>query len=181
MSVIIEAINVIVTSARIDAQYPGGIDQYERDCPNWTYCADGHIARVGFMSPDDVSRFVDGLVAKGLTFHDGQQFIDIAVIDQNQGPMALCPWLEFGLHLGGFRYATLKGKDPNPIVAPPGWNPKRSAELHFVANDEISERLVPLARDGSADVLLDTTRGREVHIERVYPERKPTTRNTDES
>ncbi len=171
---------MIVASSRIDAHYPGGIDQYERDCPNLTFCADGYIARVGFMSPEDVSRFVDGLVAKGLTFHDGQQFVDIAVVDQNEGPMAPCPWLEFGVYQGGLIYATLRGTDPNPIVAPPGWNPKQSAELHFVANDEISVRLVPLARDGSVDILLDTKRGNEVHIERAYRERKPTTRNTDE-
>lgn len=180
MSVIIEAINVIVAAARIDAQYPGGIAQFERDCPNGTYCADGHIVRVGFMSPEDVSRFVKHLEARGLTFYDGQQFVDIAVVDQNQGPTAPCSWLDFGFHFDGFKYATLKGQDPNPIVGPAGWDPKWPVKLTFVANDEIAGRLVPLAREGSADVLLDAKRGREVYVNRAYLDRSPMTRNSDE-
>jgi hypothetical protein len=102
MSVLVEGISVIVQESTLTRLYPGGVEQYESDCPNATFCRDGYITRVGFMAPPDVKRFVQQLVSHGLQFHDAVEFIDIAVVDQHQGPTSKCRWLEAGKHPAGF-------------------------------------------------------------------------------
>jgi hypothetical protein len=84
MCVLVEAISVVVPIAVLEKKYPRGAAQYERDCPNGTYCADEHLTRVGFMVPGDVGAFVERLSRLGLVFQlDGRSKAAI------QGPGAL--------------------------------------------------------------------------------------------
>src|SRR5262247_1626246 len=102
MSVLVEAINVIVRKETLERKYPGGLEAYEGNCPNKSFCADDYLTRVGFMHPTDVAEFIDRLVSLGFVFHDGEKFADVAVVDQRVGLTAPCHWLEVGRFTDGF-------------------------------------------------------------------------------
>lgn len=85
MSVLVEANSIIVRRDALERAYPGGAAAYEVDCPNQTFCADAHLTRVGFMTPDDVSIFIERLEERGLTSFDGKRSVDIAVLVQGEG------------------------------------------------------------------------------------------------
>ena len=95
MAVLIEAISVVVRREVIDSRFPGGWDEFVCEVPNNTLCTDGQLARVGFMSPEDVREFVMMLGMGGLTYLEDGKAIDIAVVDHQRGPMADVDWLEF--------------------------------------------------------------------------------------
>ncbi|MEW6077428.1 MAG: hypothetical protein AB1724_06440 [Thermodesulfobacteriota bacterium] len=95
MAVLVEAISVIVRRDAIDAKYPGGWKAYVDAAPSETLCYDGKLARVGFMAPHAVEAFITRLTANGLTYLVGDEAQDIAVVDQQRGPMTKCEWLEF--------------------------------------------------------------------------------------
>ena len=65
MAVLVEAISVVIRLETLAEKYTGGVDQYAQDCPNGTFCMDGNIVRVGFMSPDDVNAFIGNLERLG--------------------------------------------------------------------------------------------------------------------
>lgn len=165
MSVLVECISVIVRRESLERTYPGGARGYEALCPNRTFCADEHLTRVGFMTPADVGMFCEHLERHGLVFFDGAQFVDIAVVDQHQGPTRPCDWLSFGKHVAGFTLAWLRGTSPGAMSAPVGWSIANTDRIHF-APDE-SGRLVPIGRDGKLDVFLDLATGKEVYVGRT--------------
>lgn len=167
MGVLIEAISVVVSTSILQAKYQGGVARYERDAPNRTFCSDSHLARVGFMAPPDVRAYVDRLRELGLTFHNGSEFVDIAVVDQVHGPTSLCPWLQCGRHPMGFAMAWLRGTSPSPMAAPRGWTIEQSSQLHFVSNDDSSSRSLPLLREGMVDSVLDYATGKIMYVGRT--------------
>lgn len=126
MSVLIEAISVVVRVSTIESRYPGGMEQYVADRPNQTLRFDGHLARVGFMSANDVGTFVERLRRAGLVFFEEGRFIDIAVVDQREGPTATCDWLEFTTDPGGPSVAWLASTAPGALSTPRGWTPDQS-------------------------------------------------------
>jgi hypothetical protein len=96
MAVLAECLSIIIPVRTLEERYPGGVGRYELSCPNQSFCRDEHLARVGFMSPADVERFVASITAtSSLTLLEGGVFVDIAVVDMFFGPTAPCPWLEF--------------------------------------------------------------------------------------
>jgi len=96
MAVLVEAISVIVRKDSIGEKVKGGEARFQTLIPNATYCDDGELARVGFLSPDETKVFIDELIETGLTFIDDGQCVDIAVCDQQRGLTMACDWLEFG-------------------------------------------------------------------------------------
>ena len=118
MSVLIEAISVIVRNQTIDSRYPGGVTGYAADCPNHTFCSDGRLARVGFLSPRDVRFFVEMLESHGLMCRQGWASVDIAVVDQNQGPDPCCLWLDFGHRSDGTAQCWPAGEEVAVIPGP---------------------------------------------------------------
>jgi len=79
MGVLVEALSVIVPVSLLEKKYPGGVESYRKHAPNGTFCTDSHLTRIGFMTPTDVKDFIDSLQAAGLVFHDGKQFVDVAI------------------------------------------------------------------------------------------------------
>lgn len=67
MTVLIEAISVVIRADRLLDVYPGGWDAFRNDVPNATMCADNELVRVGFMTPQDVEDYVGKLSDIGLT------------------------------------------------------------------------------------------------------------------
>jgi len=66
MPVLIEGISVVVRASAILSKYAGGWPAFEALVPNRTLCADGELARVGFMVPEDARAFAERLAQGGL-------------------------------------------------------------------------------------------------------------------
>lgn len=96
MAVLLEAISVVIRRSVIDARYPGGWNAFVEAAPNATLCADDHIVRIGFMEPAHVEDFVIALEPHDIVFVADDAARDMAVIDQQHGPLVKCDWLEFG-------------------------------------------------------------------------------------
>jgi hypothetical protein len=124
MSILIEAISVIVRNEALASHYPGGVSGYAADCPNHTFCSDGRLARIGFLSPRDVRFFVEMLESHGLVGQHGAASIDIAIVDQNQGPDPCCLWLDFGHLPDGTAYCWPAGEEAGSLAVPHGWQPR---------------------------------------------------------
>lgn len=167
MSVLVEAISVVVPTAVLEKKYPGGAAQYERDCPNVTFCADEHLTRIGFMVPGDVGEFVERLSRLGLVFQRDGRSADIVVVDQLHGPTTLCDWLESGRHPDGYSAAWLAGTEPGALAHPPGWTPAQSAAMNFVSNESARDRLQVLANEENLETVLDYETGKQVFRGRV--------------
>ena len=94
MSVLIEAISVVMRIEAIERYYPGGLAALEEAPPNGTLCYDNSIARVGFMTPFDTKNFVERLEKMGFKHLIGDSAKDLVTVDQREGLLTRCDWLE---------------------------------------------------------------------------------------
>ncbi|MFN0098939.1 MAG: hypothetical protein ACKVS7_09720 [Gemmatimonadaceae bacterium] len=166
MTVLVEAISVIIRIPTLEKKYPGGLFAYERDCPNGSFCIDRHLTRVGFMAPDDTRRFVERLQKLGLEYLRDGEAVDLVVVDQLYGPTSRCRWLKAARHPDGFAFAWKARTVPGSFAYPDGWSPAQSAALDFAGEEEAAERLMTLKREKGFEVALDFKTGREVVIAR---------------
>ncbi len=95
MAVLAEGISVVVRRESIETKIAAGWDRFRYLVPNARLCFDEDLARVGFMDSPAVSEFIHRLESEGLTFLDGEQAVDLAVLDQQRGLMTPCDWVEF--------------------------------------------------------------------------------------
>ena len=151
MGVLVEGISVLVRKDSIEQKVDGGEARFRLHIPNATYCDDGELARVGFLTPTDVGTFIEELEEIGLVFMNEGQFVDIAVCDQQRGATAECEWLEFAhLPVDGGKVGVawiyegermgfgvhLPSKSMS-VSTPPGWRFKDSLsdKFQFVPDD----------------------------------------------
>lgn len=174
MAVLVEALSVVVRRQAIDSVFPGGWAGFVRFVPNRTLCADGELARVGFMSPEDAKRFVDLLEGRGLRFLAEAGAEDLAVVDQLRGPTCRASWLEFGsIELKpGQKVAAcrLAGSEEEHIACPEGWTYESSLSNRFtyVPGDTADGGRLQFRRsDGGVDVYWDPDQKREVYMGRT--------------
>lgn len=95
MAVVVEGISVVFRLDAVDRVASGGCAALDALIPNATFCSDGELARVGFLSPANTEAFVNELKARGLQFVVAGKCKDIAVVDQQHGLTMPCDWLEF--------------------------------------------------------------------------------------
>jgi hypothetical protein len=175
MAILIEAISVVIRVETIEEKYPGGLIYYEKDCPNATFCADGFLTRVGFMTPDDVGTFIESLESHGFVVFDSEaeeeEFLDLVVVDQMTGLTRPCKWLSYDRHPDGYAFAWLTGEEPGELTTPEGWDLENSlSKKHeFVPSDEVGGRLRFLRSEEAVDVFRDESTGEEVYIGRFGP------------
>jgi hypothetical protein len=100
MAVLADAIYVIIRVDSIEAKFPCGWDAFTGWVQNSTLCVDREVARVGFMSPDDTTSFIDELEERGLQYLESGHAIDIVLTDQRRGFAASCNWAEFAAFRG---------------------------------------------------------------------------------
>jgi hypothetical protein len=182
MSVLIEALSVVVLRTSIEDRYIGGWTAFEGHVPNATLCTDGSLVRVGFMGPPDAQAFIAELEGDGLRFLVDGIATDLAVVDQQEGPLNPCRWLAFGqlqLESGGtvaMCWLADGEASPGVLATPPGWEfeGSLSQQFKFVPADEIAHRLQLLRKnDEGKDVYLDLDTGHEIYIARTSEEEEP--------
>lgn len=174
MAVLVEGISVVIQAEAIDQNFPGGWEAFKEIVPNRTLCADGEVARIGFMTPVDVQTFTARLEENGLTFRTEGRAEHIVVIDQMRGPMITCDWIEFGRvdwKGDGTPVAAcrLVGTKVREIVTPPGWvyEDSLSASFGFKPAGHEERGLQFLRHQNDVDVYLSTLTGKEVFVGRT--------------
>jgi hypothetical protein len=181
MAVLLEAISVIVKRKSIDGKITGGWLRFIEAVPNGSLCTDGELARVGFMTPTDVTQFLQTLEDIGLTFlTDEGSAVDFCVVDQLRGPTTDVDWLEIaklkidehGNHVSACwlfegpreSYGIHMKSLSMQIATPIGWNYEDSLSKHvnFIPNEEVNNRLQFLRHEDGIDVYWDNETGTEV-------------------
>lgn len=168
MSVLVEAINVIVCKETLERKYPGGLLAYERECPNETFCADDHLTRVGLMSHVHVQKFIDRLVSFGFVFYNGEKFVDVAVVDQTIGLTAPCDWLQAGKFPEGFAGCWLAGTEDTWTAFPNHRTPQDMLATNMWLPAQGEQEFVGHA--GNLTVFRDTKTGRLSYTARAFDE-----------
>lgn len=168
MSILIEAISVIVRNEALASRYPGGVGGYAADCPNHTFCSDGRLARVGFLSPRDVRFFVEMLEFHGLVGQHGAASIDIAVVDQNQGPDPCCLWLDFGHLPNGTAHCWPAGEEAGRLAVPHGWEPGLLDAFEHVPGEPFTRRIRYLRTEDNLDWFQDRSTGQLIGVGRTF-------------
>jgi len=181
MSVLIEAISVIIRRDAIEKKVAGGWSRFIEAVPNRTLCADDDLARIGFMNSDDMFAYVHRLEALGLQFVEGRKHVDIAVVDQLKGlnPEWKCDWLDVinveqsktGISVVVGR---LTGSTSFRIALPDSWKYEGSMSQKGgrVSATEAQDRFQFLRHENNLDVYLDRETGREVYHGRSDSEGK---------
>jgi hypothetical protein len=188
MPVLAEATSVIVKNSSINEKFSGGRNKFLSTIPNNTYCSDNELHRIGFMSPNDVERYIDILLGGGLEFIRENKFIDIAVVDMLRGPTIDCEWLGFSrskffsgldqyIHAEDEFSIVWQSSDSNSneiptddkntcnIVVPDGWNPDKAIYgSDFVSNEKFEKELVELDNDNGVKKYLFAETGKIVYI-----------------
>lgn len=137
MSILIEAITVVVRVEAIERGLKGGLKAFEAASPNPTFRCDGYLAAVGFMTPTDVEVFVRSLEREGLRHIRNGAGLDMAVVDQIHGPSAPCAWLDFLTDGQGNMTACLRGAPAQPLAAPPNWVPGRKLSFRIGSDRDL--------------------------------------------
>jgi len=159
--------SVVVQLKTLTARYPGGVDAYAADCPNRTFCSDGELCRVGFMSWADTEAFIESLARCDI----GLQSDTLAIIREDKGLLQPSGWLEFK-RIDGTPMAGLAGSGFDRLVAHPGWTP----DHHNVLTTEAELQEKHLLRDeGGVATYRDRSTGEVLHVGRALtdaPHRK---------
>jgi Tetratricopeptide repeat len=177
MAVLIEAINVVIQLETLRERYPGGIEAYQDACPNRSFCADDHLARVGFLQPSEMERFAGKLEEIGLVAIKDGACADFAIVDQVQGPIAPCSWFEWGRHADGFNLCWLAGTKPGSVVVPQGWTLEDSLNIDAIVPRDASRDRdgLEFVREGDElDVFRDPETGKEVYMSKMAAPSPPT-------
>lgn len=124
MAVVIEVLSLVLRVDRIAQLFPGGWLAFEDQVrAHPSYCNDGELARLAFLTPGDVDALAGDLRAAGLRVED------MAVVDQDTGPVTPPEWLEFyhvDLSTGGPKrpvpVVRVKGSTQTRTVFPRGWS-----------------------------------------------------------
>jgi hypothetical protein len=172
MGVLIEAENVVICNTTVEQRLPGGLAEYERRCPNRTFCTDGRICRVGFMSADDIREYITGLGRLGFAPPSSGGSAEIAWINSHVGFMFLCDWLQLGeVNVGDKKtqVAWLDGADPGPMIAPPGWKP---GEIYFAPWQDL-DRFEYLRTEETLEVYRDKITGELTYLGRTQRDSQP--------
>lgn len=174
MAVLVEAISVVIRRDAIESKYPGGWDAFVSAVPNRTLCTDASLARVGFMQPSDVERFVSDLGQHDIQYIQDGSARDLVVVDQQRGPLASCSWLEFehvtiGSPSERIAAARMSGDSVHKVITPEGWqfNDSLSHTFGFVPVGQEDKSLRFLRHQDGIDVYFNNVTGKEVFIGRT--------------
>jgi hypothetical protein len=165
VSVLIEAVSIVVRNAALEAHYPHGVDGFARDCPNATFCSDGRLSRVGFMSMRDTGFFVQLLQACGLDYRSEGPAGDVVVVDQNTGSAQPCLWLELGHNAEGIALAWHASHRPGRLVVPFGWDSDRIDAFQHAPGTPFTRRLRYLRTEDWQDWFQDRRTGELLCVE----------------
>jgi len=166
MSVLVEAVNLVVPRSILELLYPGGVQGFfaELSRPSSEHrdvCADENLVSVSFYATDAADRAAAALVELGFRDIQDNQFQDFAIIDQNYGPTVQCPWLAWDHDESGFTCAWLADGERGDLAVPLDWSISQSLRLtRFDARTPANERLKLSVEESGVETWLDMMTGR---------------------
>jgi len=165
MSVLIEAICLVVPRVALDLRYPGGTEAFMAELihPSSEHryiCSDPHLVSVSYSTPDACDRTASSLVDAGMIEVAGCQFQEMAIVDQSHGPILQCPWLVWSREPEGYTCAWIAGQDRGEIAAPEGWSAEKSQRLSRLGSRSAPADVLRLGEENGAEAWLDFRTGR---------------------
>ena len=167
MAVLIECMNVVVKCEPAARLYPGGMDGLEKDCPNKTFCSDGLVARVGFMSIIDARRYIVELQRYGLTYCLKDECVDIALVSVEHGFEHDCHWLCVDQHEKGYCFAWMAGKEPGEVAAPLNSDLEHYEKVNYLSEEEFKEKFELLGEEDGVCRYIDRHSGEIMYVGRT--------------
>lgn len=143
MSVLVEAVTLIVKKHSVRERYPGGWKAFVFEVPNGSLCADDALASISFMAPEDVESYIGFLEKKGLTYLLEGEPADMVIADQIQGLKHICHWCyitDFDLYSDPNKRLTgCKSiySQVDQIFVPEGWEYEGSISQHCLYVDSV--------------------------------------------
>lgn len=137
MSVLIEAVSVVIKRDSIRTKFSGGWSSFQSIVfSQYSTCADSNLATVSFLAASDAFSYV--------RFLEEMDFIylqDFAIADQTQGLKDTCDWCyitDFKLYNNPAMAVTgckAEGGKERKLYVPPGWKFEGSLSQHCTYQD----------------------------------------------
>jgi hypothetical protein len=168
LSVLIEAVSLVVPVITLDATWPGGVSAFTRDVMSEPrrlarhVCADGALVSVSFLHPADARVVVAELREHGLMELDPLRAHDVVIVDQEDGPALPCAWLDWKRDRLGVTCAWVANRTPGEMAVPTGWTPASAPCLTRIDRRDEPGRMLKLAEDGELETWLDFKTGEVV-------------------
>ena len=167
MSVLVEALSLVIPRTVLDASYPGGtetfmLDMCEPDVPARLICADDQLVSVSFPGADAALGVGAHLLELGITAVDEDCFLELAFVDQTAGPTMPCDWIEWQTDAAGVTSCWLAGTEPEPLHTSATWTAEHSRRLAFQGHRDEPGRGVKLADEDGVETWLDFQTGHVV-------------------
>jgi hypothetical protein len=167
MSVLIEALTLVVRKITLEISYPGGADAFldatlKLDAPPRYACnGDLWLVNVSFYDSDHSTPAERLLRDAGLVGVDERslEYFEYVFVDQLLGPTMPCPWLNWQRHKGGFTLAWDASQKVGDLAAPDGWTPAQSRALTRTDAREDRGRMLRLAEEEGFETYLDFETG----------------------
>lgn len=164
MSVLVEALGLIVPRMVLDVSYPGGADAFirelsEADAPCRRFCADEQLVSVSFDGRDDAQSIAIHLCNLGIIAVDDHRYQELAFVDHACEPSMPCDWLELRHHEEAFTSCWMAGTDPGHFHAPASWILERSPALATGDIRDEPGRCMLLADEDGRETWLDFVTG----------------------
>lgn len=168
MSVLAEALSVLVENAVLAQRYPGGVEGFARDCPRASFCSDGRISRAGFLSPRDTRFFLGLLEACGLHWAGGAHAPEVALVDQNVGLLHPCLWVEFGHARDGIPSCWHAAHRPGRLVVPAQWPAQRDEAFETTPDVAFPRQVRFLRTEDRLDWYQDRRTGALLYVDSPF-------------
>lgn len=174
MSVLVEAVTLVVRRPSLEAVYRGGVDAFLQAArglptpPRFACDRDPQLVNVSFERRDHAAIAIELLETNGLVNVEDTKAGDFVYVDQQNGPAAPCDWLEWERFTDGVTVAWMAGLEPGTLAAPEDWTPADASPAQSDGDSDLtrtSNRFLPLATKDKTEILLDLDTGTQ--IERV--------------
>ena len=166
MSVLIEAVSLVVPAITMDDVWPGGTTAFLHDVMSGGDGVARHAIRdatlvcVSFTDNRCAERVIDKIRAHGLLELNPKRATDLVLVDETTGPLLPCQWLAWRQHPDGFTLAWTANAEPGVMATPPGWVADPSRCLTTAARRALDDgRMFKLAEDGVSETWLDFETG----------------------
>ena len=164
MSILIEALCLVVPNRVLDVSYPGGApafidDLSTRDDLRYVI-TDGILCAASMFDPGVAVELANHLEEHGIVGAEDRQALEFVLTDMEVGTTIPCDWIETVRHPHGFMIAWAVPGERGPMAVPGDWDPSRSWGLGREDVRNTPERNVILAREEGFDTFLDLETGR---------------------
>ena len=151
MSVLIEALCLVVPNRVLDLSYPGGVSAFidelsMRDDIRYVV-TDVALTAASVFDPAVGGALTDRLADHGIVGAEERQAIEFVVADMEVGTTIPCDWIETARHPHGFMIAWAVPGERGDTGVPGDWDPSCSWGLQREHFRDMPERVMVLAKE----------------------------------